>query len=713
MYRHAVARDGTSWALPGAILGAALGLRVLGLDRKSVWFDEAVTHLDAHVPWSQLLDAIRSDVHPPLNYVVFHLWPLIDAGDFWLRLPAAVLGALAAVVAWAWARQIGTPVQAFITAAFVALAPLQIDLAQEARMYGLLLLLTATSLWLFNHVLAAGSGKRAGGPLARSDDDAGALAQPVRSGGLAGPSPADHVLSTDGADVPPRQEPRELNPLSALPERAVPNETAVSSSPSRPATTDDPAACSPGHVVQADDPASSTPGGLAPADESVGGSAGQGALHQHPSGDSAANAHAQPEPPRESAAAQTVHTEHLAEHPLTRHAQPLLPDSLVGHPRPQSEPTTEPAGASHRQPLPAQQPAGGQGGRGAVNHAGADPLRPGPQRAPGPHRAAERPRLAVWLAYALVASLMLYTHYYAALLLAAEAAAAVLALRTSYGRGARWALGALGGAGLSFVPWLPVLAEQAHNIQGDYWLEAPRWTTLWVTFRELAAHTPPDEQFRTSLRVTFVAHAGLLVLGAAWAIRDARQRVAVLLGVVPLGLALGLSVLVAPVFAVRYVSPIGLAFAFLLARGITSLPRIPAVIAAGVAVSPLLLSLGPLYSDPGYGRADLRTAARSVQATRRADEVVLHLGAFTAAPFDYYGVAQPGLVLETNQRSELCDVLRAPSAGWLITAYTPNDDTARADAEAGITSPAYAGDLIREPPQRFLGVSVFHLTARC
>jgi mannosyltransferase len=460
-------------------LGAlALAPRLIGLDRKSVWFDEAITYFDAHVPWSQLLDSIRSDVHPPLNYVLYHLWPGVDAGDFWLRLPAATFGASAAVVVWAWARQIGTPNQALLTGMFVALAPLQIDLAQEARMYGLLLLLTAISLYLLDRVL--------------------------------------HCPS-----------------------------------------------------------------------------------------------------------------------------------------------------------------------RGTV------------------------------AAYAVVAALMLYTHYYAALLLAAQGVTAVFALRGTTRPAATRALAALTAAGLLFVPWLPVLVEQTRNIQGDYWIEVPRWTTLWVTFRELAAHTPPDEQLHVPLRVAYVVQAGLLLVGAVQAARRARQRSAVLLGVVPLGLAVAVSLLVAPVFAVRYVSPIGLAFGFLLARGVTTLPWPAAGVAALIAFAPLLVSLPPLDDDEGYSRSDLRAAASAVQAERRTADVVLHLGAFTAAPFDYYRVAQPGQVLATNERAELCQALRQHGGGWLVTAYQAGDGEARASAEAGITMPSYAQSLVRGPPRRYAGVSVYHLAADC
>jgi len=314
------------------------------------------------------------------------------------------------------------------------------------------------------------------------------------------------------------------------------------------------------------------------------------------------------------------------------------------------------------------------------------------------------------LAYAVVAATMLYTHYYAALLLAAQGFAALLSKN-------RWtAIGALAAAGLTLMPWLPVLAQQIHNISADYWIEPPRLSSAWVTFRELAAHTPPEATLAIPLRIAYVVQALLGVLGAWLAVRSTRQRIVVLFGVVPLALALGISLLVSPVYAVRYISPLGLGFGFLIARGVTSAPKplaAVAVAAAAVAALPVVTALGPLYTDPGYARADLRGAASAVQSARQPDEIVLHLGAFTSAPFDYYRVAQPSAILETNDRAELCQTMRQQRGAWLVTAYAPASDEARQSAEAGIDNATYAQGLTQGEPMRFLGVSVFHLTGTC
>jgi hypothetical protein len=311
------------------------------------------------------------------------------------------------------------------------------------------------------------------------------------------------------------------------------------------------------------------------------------------------------------------------------------------------------------------------------------------------------PGLSTAATFAVAAAALLYTHYYGGFIVLALG---VAGLATS---ARAWVVASLAAAALAFAPWLPVLATQVHNISGDYWIAPPSATALWVTFRDLMAHTPPDEPFRLVLRIAYVVEAGLIAFGAVLAARG-RQWAPLALATVPIVVALAISLTVAPVYAVRYISPIGIGVAFLLATGVSRLPT-PAGIGLGaVAAVPIVLSLPALYTDPGYSRADLRGAARAIQAQRAPDDVVLHLGAFTATPFDFYYVPN-GVTLETNDRAELCRALEGHPRGWLVTAYTPNDEEAQAQAEAGLNTPSYAGDLIKTQ-QRFLGITVFSLT---
>ena len=69
------------------ITALALALRVLGISRQSVWFDEAFSVGIAALPLPALLDATAHDLNPPLYYLVLHAWLPLATNDAWLRLP--------------------------------------------------------------------------------------------------------------------------------------------------------------------------------------------------------------------------------------------------------------------------------------------------------------------------------------------------------------------------------------------------------------------------------------------------------------------------------------------------------------------------------------------------------------------------------------------------------------------------------------------------
>ena len=69
------------------VLAFALALRLIGLERRGIWFDEGVSVIIAQRDVAALLAATRLDVHPPLYYLLLHFWLLFGSGDFWLRLP--------------------------------------------------------------------------------------------------------------------------------------------------------------------------------------------------------------------------------------------------------------------------------------------------------------------------------------------------------------------------------------------------------------------------------------------------------------------------------------------------------------------------------------------------------------------------------------------------------------------------------------------------
>lgn len=107
------------------------------------WYDEAFTVVLARLPFFQMIQATRGDVHPPLYYA------LISALDgVYIRLFSVVCSVVALFVFWLVLRRLGLGTGARLLAlAMLAFAEPQLWYAGEARMYAWMELLVL-SIWL-------------------------------------------------------------------------------------------------------------------------------------------------------------------------------------------------------------------------------------------------------------------------------------------------------------------------------------------------------------------------------------------------------------------------------------------------------------------------------------------------------------------------------------------------------------------------------------
>jgi mannosyltransferase len=143
------------WPLAALIVLGAV-LRLATLDQQSFWYDEAFTPV--HVLHSGLGETLRAVVHhentPPLWYLI--AWAdvrLFGDGTLALRLPSALAGALTVPVVWAIGQQLAGRRVALIAAAIVAVNPLFVWYSQEARAYGVFVLMSALAMLLFVRAL--------------------------------------------------------------------------------------------------------------------------------------------------------------------------------------------------------------------------------------------------------------------------------------------------------------------------------------------------------------------------------------------------------------------------------------------------------------------------------------------------------------------------------------------------------------------------------
>lgn len=135
------------WFLP--LLALALYLRLHELTASAIWGDESSSLILAQYSPLQLWRHAAHDVHPPLYFLLLHVWvQVLGDGILSLRLLSALFGVLAVFLgAWlAW--RLASRRAAFLAMLLLALLPTAVRYSQEVRMYSLL------GCWLLAATLA-------------------------------------------------------------------------------------------------------------------------------------------------------------------------------------------------------------------------------------------------------------------------------------------------------------------------------------------------------------------------------------------------------------------------------------------------------------------------------------------------------------------------------------------------------------------------------
>jgi 4-amino-4-deoxy-L-arabinose transferase-like glycosyltransferase len=148
-------RRGVDWALIALLLLAAL-LRFPGLGARSLWFDEALSGLIGRLSGAQVVTNAASSSHPPAHYVLLHVLQPLGASEFALRVPSAWCSLAAVAVVARLGGELYDRRVARGAALGMAIAPFQVYYAQEARMYGLAVLVSAGVLWAFWRAMRGG-----------------------------------------------------------------------------------------------------------------------------------------------------------------------------------------------------------------------------------------------------------------------------------------------------------------------------------------------------------------------------------------------------------------------------------------------------------------------------------------------------------------------------------------------------------------------------
>lgn len=145
------------WLRLLAIVLVAAGLRLVNLNGRPLWYDEAFAVLYAEKPLGAILygtitpvDGAAADVHPLLYYFLLHFWmAVMGQSPFAVRLPSVLLGVATIPLVYLVARELFDKRAGWWAAGLTAVAPFHIHYSQQARMYSLLCFLSLAAVYGF------------------------------------------------------------------------------------------------------------------------------------------------------------------------------------------------------------------------------------------------------------------------------------------------------------------------------------------------------------------------------------------------------------------------------------------------------------------------------------------------------------------------------------------------------------------------------------
>jgi mannosyltransferase len=146
------------WLYAAAIIGLGALLRFWDLNGASLWMDEAATLGFARLPL-HVIAFNNIDNHPPLSYIIQHVWQLLVPDSAYARVPAAAIGTTTLIVIILMLRDIVGQRAAIFCGLLFAVSTSHVYFSQEARMYASLVLGLCLAIWgSLGHARAGGEG---------------------------------------------------------------------------------------------------------------------------------------------------------------------------------------------------------------------------------------------------------------------------------------------------------------------------------------------------------------------------------------------------------------------------------------------------------------------------------------------------------------------------------------------------------------------------
>jgi hypothetical protein len=109
------------------MLAVGLLLRLYRLDGQGLWADEGLQYFVASADsLSGVWHRLARTVHPPLSFVINHLFLQLDNSDFGLRLPSVLFGVGSLPLCYAVARRVTAPATAMLTMLVLVISPVHV-----------------------------------------------------------------------------------------------------------------------------------------------------------------------------------------------------------------------------------------------------------------------------------------------------------------------------------------------------------------------------------------------------------------------------------------------------------------------------------------------------------------------------------------------------------------------------------------------------------
>lgn len=137
--------------LTPVVVGAVL--RLVNLGKHDFWFDELVTIYIARGSLPAVLQNQARAGHPFLFFSLLHFWRRLGESEFFLRLLPFLLGVALIYAVFKMTTTLFGEKAGLLAAWIAALSPFQVYYAQELRMYSLVALLAACSVFAFSRAV--------------------------------------------------------------------------------------------------------------------------------------------------------------------------------------------------------------------------------------------------------------------------------------------------------------------------------------------------------------------------------------------------------------------------------------------------------------------------------------------------------------------------------------------------------------------------------